>query len=128
MVTIEDVAAMALSLDEVVEGERYGKRSWSVNGKTFAWERPFTKADIKRFGDARVPDGPIIGVSVEDQADKQAILASNTKAFFNMQHFDGYNAYLIQLNKATRKQVREALMDAWLVCAPDRLTQRYLKP
>ena len=128
MVTIEDVAAMALALDEVVEGERYGKRSWSVNGKTFVWERPFTKADIKRFGDARVPDGPIIGVSVEDQVEKQAILASNAKAFFSMQHFDGYNAYLIQLNKATRKQVREALMDAWLVFAPDRLTQRYLKP
>jgi len=118
---------MAMALEEVTEGVRYGNRSWMVNGKTFVWERPFTKADIKRFGDAPVPDGPILGVSVEDQMEKQALLESNTKAFFNIEHLDGYNAYLIQLNKATKKQVREALLDAWLVCAPSRLTEKYLK-
>lgn len=127
MVTIDEVATIAMALDEVTEGVRYGNRSWLVNGKTFVWERPFTKADIKRFGDDPVPDGPIIGVSVEDQMEKQAVLASNPKAFFTMQHFDGYNAYLIQLNKATKKQVKEALLDAWLVCAPARLTEKYLK-
>lgn len=127
MVTIDEVATIAMALDEVTEGVRYGNRSWLVNGKTFVWERPFTKADIKRFGDEPVPDGPIIGVSVEDQMEKQAVLASNPKAFFTMQHFDGYNAYLIQLNKATKKQVKEALLDAWLVCAPARLTEKYLK-
>ncbi len=41
----------------VVEGERYGNRAWSVSGKAFAWERPFSKADIRRFGDASPPDG-----------------------------------------------------------------------
>ncbi len=127
MVSIDEVAAIAMSFEEVAEGVRYGNRSWMVNGKTFVWERPFTKADIKRFGDAAVPDGPIIGVSVDDQMEKQALLSSNHKAFFTMQHFDGYDAYLIQLNKATKKQVREALLDAWLACAPSRLTTKYLK-
>jgi len=112
----------------VTEGVRYGNRSWMVHGKTFVWERPFTKADIKRFGDSPVPDGAIIGVSVEDQMEKQAVLAANPLAFFTMQHFDGYDAYLIQLNQATKKQVRDALFDAWLVCAPPRLTAKYLKP
>ena len=46
MLTIDDVALMASALPEVVEGERRGTRIWSVNGKTFAWERPFSKADI----------------------------------------------------------------------------------
>ncbi|MDO9485121.1 MAG: hypothetical protein Q7K25_03565 [Actinomycetota bacterium] len=127
MVSIDEVAAIALALDEVTEGVRYGNRSWMVNGKTFVWERPFTKADVKRFGDAPVPEGVILGVSVEDQIDKQAVIASNPKAFFNITHLDGYNAYLIQLNKVTNKQLTEALLDAWLVCAPARLTEKYLK-
>ncbi|MDO8731132.1 MAG: hypothetical protein Q7L55_00920 [Actinomycetota bacterium] len=44
-----------------------------------------------------------------------------------LQHFDGYDAYLIQLNKATKKQAREALLDAWLGCAPSWLTEKYIK-
>ncbi len=127
MATIDDVAAIALSFAEATEGVRYGNRSWMVQGKTFVWERPFTKADIKRFGDEPVPDGPIIGVSVEDQMEKQALIAANPKACFSIQHLDGYNAYLMQLNKATKKQVKEALFDAWLICAPARLTEQYLK-
>jgi hypothetical protein len=54
----------------VVDGERHGNRSWSVAGKVFAWERPLSKADLKRFGDAIPPDGPILAVRVEDRGDK----------------------------------------------------------
>jgi len=125
MVGIEQVAAMAMALDEVREGLRYGNRAWMVEGKTFAWERPFSKADIKRFGDSPVPSGPILGVMVEDQIEKEAVLAANARAFFTIPHFDGYAAVLIQLEKASRKQVGEALLDAWLTCAPARLTSRF---
>ena len=59
MVGLDGVAAWALALPEVVEGERHGNRSWSVAGKGFARERPFSKADVKRFGDAPCEVPPV---------------------------------------------------------------------
>lgn len=126
MVTLDDAARMALALPEVTEGESRGNRTWSVNGKTFAWERPFSKADIKRFGDVTPPDGPIIAVGVADLGEKEAVLSSNLAGFFTIQHFAGYPAVLIQLKKATKKGVREALLDGWLTCAPPSLAERHL--
>ena len=127
MVELEDVAQMALALAEVTEGERHGHRTWFVNGKGFVWERSFSKADIKRFGDATPPEGPILAVRISDLGEKEAVLAANPKAFFTIPHFDGYAAVLNQLTKVTKKALREAIFDGWLACAPPRLTDQYLK-
>ena len=127
MVTIEDVAAIAMNLPEVTEGERHGHRTWFVAGKGFAWERPFSKADIRRFGDETPPDGPILAVRVEDLGEKEAVLAANPRAFFSIPHFDGYPAVLIQLRTVSKKALQEAILDGWLACAPPRLTEAYVK-
>ena len=127
MLTIDEVSRMASELPEVAEGRRHGNRTWSVAGKAFAWERPFSKADIKRFGDAEPPDGPILAVRVEDLGEKEAVLAAHLKAYFTIPHFDGYAAVLIQLTKATKRPVREALTDGWLACAPPRLVEQFLE-
>jgi hypothetical protein len=128
MVSVEDAARMALDLPEVTEGERHGHRTWSVRGKVFAWERPFSKADIRRFGEASPPDGPILAVRVGDLSEKEAVLAANQqqKAFFTIPHFDGYAAVLIQLDVVTKRPLREAIIDGWLACAPPALAEEYL--
>jgi hypothetical protein len=126
MVTIDELAEMATALPEVTVGERYGNRTWLVAGKPFAWERSFSKADIRRFGDTEPPQGPIVAISVADLGEKEAVLASDPQTFFTIPHFNGFPAVLVHLRAARKRAVREAIVDGWLARAPARLAEEFL--
>jgi hypothetical protein len=132
MVSLDDVASIATDLPDVVEIERRGSRAWAVPGatrsggaKVFAWERAFSKADIRRYGTETPPDGPILAIRVADLHEKEAVLAENPDGFFTIPHFDGYAAVLVQLDAVAEEALREALLDGWRACAPPELTDRY---
>jgi hypothetical protein len=126
VVTLDDAARLITALPDVTEGERHGHRTWFVSGKAFAWERPFSKADLRRFGDQAPPAEPILALRTADLDDKEAVLASGTKGFFTIPHFNGFAAFLVELRVVTKRPLRDAIEDAWLASAPEKLARAYL--
>lgn len=126
MATLDDVEQLVAELPEVTTGTSYGNQAWSVGGKVFAWERPFSKADIKRFGDETPPSGPILGIRTEDLSDKEAVLAAHPKSCFSIAHFDGYSAVLVDLDSVGTDELRQLLEDGWLVFAPAAAAKKHL--
>lgn len=127
MVTVDEVAGWAMALPEVTEGASYGHRAWSVGTHVFAWVRPFSKADVKRFGRDPVPSGPIVALRTEDLGDTEAVLAAGTRGVFTIEHFSNYPAYLVQLDVIDKRAMRAALLDAWLAVAPEPLARAHLR-
>jgi hypothetical protein len=119
--TFGDVGVIATSLPGVTVGARWGNQTWMVGDKGFAWHRPFSKADLKRFGDETPPAGEILAVRVESLDAKDALLEIAPPGFFTIPHFQGYPAVLIELRRARARDVRAAILDAFRAVAPARV-------
>lgn len=126
MATLDDAAALALALPEVTETDQWrGWRAWAVRDKKFAWERPFTKADIKRFGDEEPPSLPVLAVRTDGLVEKEAILADPPPGVFHISHFDGFPGVLIELGRIGDDDLRDMILDAWAAMAPKGLVEGY---
>jgi hypothetical protein len=119
-VTLAQVAAFATSLPDVAIGTKWNRQTWMVGDKGFAWQRPFSKADLKRFGDTPPPAGDIVAVATDGLDGKDALLSLALPGFFTIEHFNGYPAVLIELKAARVKDVKAALRDAHQVVAGTR--------
>jgi len=117
---IDDAAKVALALPDVTEGRRWGNRTWFVAGKGFAWERPLSKADLKRLGSQQPPEGPLLAVRVANLEEKDVLMMDPPAGFFDIEHFSGYPAVLIQLHVVKRNVLKAAIAEAWKVVRTSR--------
>lgn len=116
-VKLETVAKLADALPEVAIGTRWGNHTWLVGGHAFVWQRPLSKADVERYGDAPPPSGDLIAVIVDGLDAKDAMLAMGLPGFFTIPHFDGYAAVLVELRHARLADVRAAIAAAHRLAA-----------
>jgi hypothetical protein len=126
MASFDDVTQITAELAGVTTGMRYGTGTWQVGKHVFAWVRPFSKADVKRFGAETPPSGQILAVSVADLQDKEAVLAEGHAGVFTTSHFDGYAAVLVQLDVVSIEVLHDLVIDAWMTSAPPPLVEDYL--
>jgi hypothetical protein len=108
MISWEDVLELARDLPEVEESTSYGTPSLKVKGKFMA----------------RLRDEAGVLVVRCDLDEKPFLLEANPETLFTMPHYDGYGAVLVRLDAVGRDELKELLIDAWLLVAPKKLVEQ----
>jgi hypothetical protein len=116
---------MALDLPGASETSSRGQCAWTVNKKSFVWERPLRRGDLAALGDA-APAGLILGVRTADLEMKEMLLASRPDLYFTTPHFNGYAAVLLRLDAISLKELKEIVAEAWIACAGVRAVNEFL--
>jgi len=116
----DDVRRIATALPDVIEGTTYGAMAWKVGGKLMAWERPLRGRDLTELGlDEQTQ--PVLGTAVEDEPTKLALIDEDADVFFTTEHFTGYAAILVRLERIAVPRLDELIDAAWFARAPVRL-------
>jgi hypothetical protein len=111
MATEDDVRAIALSLPGTTEEHWYQTPGYKVAGKGFLRIRTEAEGGLVVF--------------VSDLGAKEALLSSNPDAFFTTPHYDGYPVVLVNLDKVDPEELRELIIDSWLIKAPPKLRRQF---
>lgn len=112
---LSQVAAYCEDLDNVTVTAKWNHKTWAVNDRGFVWERPLSKADVKRYGDATPPSGELVAIITENLDAKDALLAMELPGFFTIEHFNNYPAVLVELRNAHVRDVKAAIRSAYQV-------------
>jgi hypothetical protein len=116
----DDVRRIATALPDVIEGTTYGAMAWKVGGKLMAWERPLRGRDLTELGLDEQTE-PVLGTAVEDEPTKLALIDEDADVFFTTEHFTGYAAILVRLERIAVPRLDELIDAAWFARAPVRL-------
>lgn len=73
------------------------------------------------------PYDDLLMIRTASEADKLA-LVEDDGPFFTIEHFNGFNAVLVQLSRLgeiSRDELAEVIRDAWRACAPKSLVKQH---
>ena len=108
MISWEDVLELAGELPEVEETTSYGTPALKVKGKFMARLRDEGRVLVMRC----------------DLDEKPFLLEASAETLFTTPHYDGYGAVLVRLDAVSRDELKELLIDAWLLVAPKKLVEQ----
>ena len=106
MVTWEDVVALGRELPETEESTSYGRPALKVRGKFVAALRTN-------------PDALVVRCDLDE---KPLLLEARPDILFETPHYHGWGYMLVRLD-ASLDDLREFLIDSWLLAAPKRLAR-----
>jgi len=109
MLSWDDILELAADLPEIENGTSYGTPALKVRGKFMA-----------RLRD----EGSVLVVRC-DLDEKPFLLEANPETLFTTPHYDGYGAVLVRLDAVPAEELRELLIDAWMLAAPNRLVAQF---
>jgi hypothetical protein len=104
VISWDDLVALARELPEFEQSTSYGRPALKVRGKFFASLRTDPDAVVVRC----------------DGEEKPLLLEARKDILFETPHYHGWPYILISLD-ASLDDVREFLVDSWLLAAPKRL-------
>ena len=115
----DDVRRIALALPETIESDDhfgfYVRNGSKQKQFVWAWNE---RVDPKK---PRVPRPDVVAIRVVDQADKEALLASDPEKYFTEPHYHGFPAVLVRLPSIGADELEELIVDGWRVQAPQAL-------
>jgi hypothetical protein len=115
MADADDVRHLALGLPHVVEIDSDGF-DFRVADKGFVWSYP-----ERRPGKPRLIRTDVAVLYVGDEAEKQALLLGEPEVFFTTPEYDGLPLVMVWLAQVDADRLRELVIDAWRMRAPDAL-------
>ena len=128
---VADIDAICRSLPEVELGTSWGDRPTYL-----VRQRPKPRGFVLWRAPNKNAIDPATGEMYDDllvirtgNAEDKAALVEAAGPFFTIDHFNGYNAVLVQssrLGEIEVDELREVLTDAWLAVAPRTLAKRFL--
>lgn len=127
----EDIDVICGSLPEVELGISWGDRPTykvprGVKGRGFVLYRAPHKTAIDPETGEMFTD--LLVIVVPDSDTKAAMVQDSSSPFFTIDHFNGYNAVLVQqsrIGEIERDELVEILTEAWACRAPKRLVREY---
>ena len=124
-----DVDDICLSLPEVELGTSWGDNpTYKVRGKGFLMHRPPGPTAIDPA--TGEPYDDLLVIQVPGESEKRALVDDERLPFFTIDHFNGYNAVLVQqsrLGEVSRDELAEIITDAWAAKAPKTLVRKFFQ-